>query len=102
MTECRGNKLLILRGVELGEPRAVDVAEVECVLEACVDLVEVLAVVELDVITDIRGVWLPHVPLAALTYRLEIALPTSHKFSKVSALVSQRPVVYLPRALAYY
>ena len=40
MTERRGDKLLILRGVELGEPRAVDVAEVECVLEACVDLVE--------------------------------------------------------------
>ena len=49
------------------------------------DLVEELAVVELDVITDVRGVWLPHVRLAALTYRLEVALPTSHKFSKVSA-----------------
>ena len=59
------------------------------------DLVEELAVVELDVITDVRGVWLPHVRLAALTYRLVVALPTSHKFSKVSALV------YSPRALAY-
>jgi hypothetical protein len=32
VTERRGDKLLILRVVELGEPRAVDVAEVECVL----------------------------------------------------------------------
>ncbi len=66
-------------------------------------LVEQVAVVELDVITDIRGVWLPHVPLAALTDRLEIALPTWHTFSKVSALVYLlNDLVYLLNDLVYF
>jgi hypothetical protein len=44
VTEGRGDKLLIPRGVELGEPRAVDVAEVEGLLSRRVHLVEQVAV----------------------------------------------------------